>query len=124
MTRTTAPVHVRVSRNESPARRGSMCLPDVTGKMPEKNQPLHTGGEVQWITPLIIIFFVDLASKDGAAPRTFETTHADVSGRESDRSQKGVTAIRPISKLYKLARLLRYLYKAFTTAATYRPGNK
>jgi len=24
--------------------------------VPEKNQPLHTGGEVRWITPSIIIF--------------------------------------------------------------------
>ncbi|PCK91102.1 hypothetical protein PsyrCH409_15015 [Pseudomonas viridiflava] len=33
-----------------------MCLPDVTGKVPEKNQRLHTGGDVRWITASMIIF--------------------------------------------------------------------
>ncbi len=71
MTRTTAPVHVRVSRNESPARRGSMCPPNVTGQLPEKNQHLHTGGVTRRITGSIIIFSADLASRDGPATAAF-----------------------------------------------------
>lgn len=100
-----------------------MCLPDVTGKVPEKNQPLHTGGEVHWITASMIIF-LPVWQPETALLHVRLKQRTLTSVVEKTRSQKGVTAVRPISKLYKLTRLLRYLYKAFTTAATYQPENK